>query len=127
MSQKCCLIQKCPSEHQHPNKMLTNTLYRCGRLLDGRPLCVLCILRLEDLVRPCYTESEVYHQKEFTKRFPDLWAVVQEVGIDLVRRELSMQRIECEPSNLPTRPEDVEGYPKLTVNIDGTRGGYYGT
>jgi hypothetical protein len=125
--QKCCLSEKAKNTHIHAPEAYISATYRVGRLVGGRPICLWCLLHLQDLVRPAFTESDVYHQKELIKRFPELWDLVQEIGIDVVRRELTMQWIECEPSQLPTRPEQMSNYPPTyKVTVEGTKGGLYG-
>lgn len=116
----CYLLQKCKAEHNlATSSKYTEKLYRVGRLFGGRATCLWCLFHLENLVKPVANDSDYYGLEQLKKKFPNYWRIIQEEGVDKVRRELTMQWIEAEPSSLPTRPEQL--YSKLTVEVDGTR------
>ena len=125
--QKCCLSEKAKFEHAHANPAYTTELYRVGCLLEGRQICLWCLLHLQDLVRPAVNESDVYHLQELKRKFPNLWQLVEEVGIDVMRRELGMTWLAVCPSSLPIRPEQTPSYPTLKVTMKSARGDMYGT
>ena len=114
---KCYLWNKCKQEHEKANPMFTEKLYFVGKLFKS-PICVHCVLRLSRLAESTPTDNSVMEMEAYKAKHPEYAAVLDEIGIDTLRFELKKSIVEANPDNTPTRPEQVEDYPKLEVEVD---------
>ena len=109
---KCYLWNRCKEEHEKADKKFTSKLYFVGKLFQ-EPICAHCVLRLERLTSATPTDLSVNEMEAFKANHPEYAALVDELGLDKIRFELTSYLEEANPDGLPTRPEQVENYPRV--------------
>jgi hypothetical protein len=108
---KCYLFSRIKHEHEQADKRFTSKLYFVGKLFQ-EPICAHCIMRLSRLTEPTPTDLSVNEMDSFKAEHPEYAALVNEIGIERLRFELSCKMRDANPDGLPTRPEQVE-YPRV--------------
>ena len=109
---KCYLFNRMKHEHEQADKRFTSKLFFVGKLFP-LPICAHCILRLERLTETTPTDLSVNQMEAFKAKHPEYAALVDEIGIERIRFELNCKMREANPDGLPTRPEQVENYPRV--------------
>ena len=109
---KCYLWNRIKKEHEKADKKFTDKLFFVGRLFK-LPICAHCIIRLQQLTAATPTDLSVNEMEDFKAKHPEYAALVDELGIEKVRFELSCRMREANPDGLPVRPEQVENYPRV--------------
>lgn len=121
---KCCLENICKYEHDLAKgkkhaELMTKKLVIQGRLFGAQNLCLWCLTHIEMLAKIPLIDREVNEIKELREKFPNYARVIDHVGLEKVRLELKMQTLEVEPSSTPTRLDQTENYPRLSVTVTG--------
>lgn len=107
---KCCLSTKCKAEHgKATNRLYTDKLYQVGKLFDSKPICVWCLLHLQELTKVPLNENDC-HLEDLKEKFPGYWKIIQSEGIDKVRSELGRTWLELEPDVPPKAEPTVSQY-----------------
>ena len=104
---RCYLWNKCRKEHEQGDKRFTDKLFFVGKLFQ-EPICAHCIMRLSRLTETTPTHLSVNQLEAFKAAHPEYAALLEELGLDRVRFELSCKMREANPDGLPTRPEQVK-------------------
>jgi len=110
--EKCYLWNRCKEEHEKADRKFTDKLFFVGRLFE-LPICGHCVIRLSQITAPTPTDLSVTEMEAFRANHPEYASLVNELGIDKVRFELSCKMREANPDGLPMRPEQVENYPRI--------------
>ena len=114
---KCYLYDKCKTEHEKANPLVTGQLYFVGKLFKA-PICGHCVIRFQQLIEPTPTDGSVIEMQKFRQQHPEYAAVVDELGLDKVRFELNLRNIvEANPSSEPTHWSQVADYPPVKPKI----------
>lgn len=94
---ECYLVNKCKAEHaKATNPIYLEKLYQVGKLFDGKPTCVWCLLHLQDMTKAPLNENDL-RLEDLKVKFPGYAKVINEVGFDKVCGELSRTWTEISP------------------------------
>lgn len=101
---ECCLKKECQHEHEIADEKYIKKLYRVGKLFGGDAVCLQCLFHLQDMVKTVLMDIDAIRLEQLKARYPNYWRLIEELGIDMVRKELGMTWLEAEPENIPSRP-----------------------